>query len=132
MHKEDKHFYGKFENNICLRGERYSVKLTFAESFSQLPDNLSNFFTCLKNLKVKFQNNDKLKDNYSRVSNEYESSEVIEKFGHNETVEPGVLHYLPQRDIVKNNKKEISKIKIVSKKLKYYPLMNFYSLSLAF
>ena len=61
MSKKDKSFYEKFENNLCFEGERYCVRLSFTESFSQIPDNFSNSFFRLKNLKVKLQNNDELK-----------------------------------------------------------------------
>ena len=64
----------------------------------------------MKNLKVKLQNNDELKKNYCRVSNEYESDGIIEKVNH--IAEPGEVHYLPHRAIVKN-KKETSKIRIL-------------------
>ena len=110
MSKKDKHFYEKFENNLCFDGERYCVRLPFTESFSQIPDNFSNSFNRLKNLKVKLQNNDELKENYCRVLNEYESYGIIEKVDH--IAEPGEVHYLPHRAIVKN-KKETSKIRIV-------------------
>ena len=52
MSKMDKHFYEKFENNLCFDGERYSIRLPFTESFSQILDNFSNSFTCSKNLEV--------------------------------------------------------------------------------
>ena len=67
MFEKDKHFYEKFENNLCFDGERYCVRLPFTESFSQIPDNISNSFFRLKNLKVKLQSNDELKENYCRV-----------------------------------------------------------------
>ena len=79
MSKKDKHFYEKFENNLCFDGERYCVRLSFTESFSQIPDNFSNSFFRLKNLKVKLQNNDELKENYCRVLNEYESQGIIKR-----------------------------------------------------
>ena len=110
MSKKDKHFYEKFENNLCFDGERYCVRLPFTESFSQIPDNFSNSFFRLKNLKVKLQNNDELKENYRRVLNEYESKGIIEKIDH--IAEPGGVHYLPHRAIVKSEK-ETSKIRIV-------------------
>ena len=97
MHNEDKYFYEKFENNLYFDGERYYVRLPVKESLSQIPDNFSNSFTRLKNLKVKLQNNDELKGNYCRVLNEYESSGVNEKFDHVETVEACVVYYLPDR-----------------------------------
>ena len=67
MFQKDKHFYEKFENNLCFDGERYCVRLPFTESFSQITNNFSNSFTSLKNLKVKLQSNDELKENYCRV-----------------------------------------------------------------
>ena len=71
MSKKGKHFYKNFENNLYFDGERYCVRLPFTESFSQIPDNFSNSITRLKNLKVKRQNKDELKENYQRVLNEY-------------------------------------------------------------
>ena len=64
----------------------------------------------MKDLKVKLQNNYKLKENYCRVLNEYESYGIIEKLYH--IAESGEVHYLPHRAIVKD-KKETSKIRIV-------------------
>ena len=110
MFQKGKHFYEKFENNLCFDGERYCVRLPFTESFSQITDNFSNSFTSLKNLKVKLQSNDELKENYCRVLNEYESQGIIEKIDH--IGEPGGVHYLPHRAIVKSGK-ETSKIRIV-------------------
>ena len=71
MSKKGKHFYKNLENNLCLDGKRYFVRLPFTESFSQIPDIFSNSITRLKNLKVKLQNNNELKENYCRVLNEY-------------------------------------------------------------
>ena len=71
MSKKSKHFYKNLENNLCFDGERYFVRLPFTESFSQIPDNFSNSITRLKNLKIKRQNKDELKENYQRVLNEY-------------------------------------------------------------
>ena len=83
MSKKDKHFYEKFESDLCFHGERYcEARLPFTESFSQIPDNFSNSFTRLKNLKVKLQNNDELKENYCRVLNKYERHGIIEKVDH--------------------------------------------------
>ena len=110
MSKKDKHFYEKFENNLCFDGERYCVRLPFTESFSQIPDSFSNSFFRSKNLKRKLHKNDEFKENYCRVLNEYESQGIIEKVDH--IAEPGMVHYLPHRAIVKN-KKETSKIRIV-------------------
>ena len=93
MSKKVKHFYERIENNPCFDGERYCVRLPFTESFSQIPDDFSNSFTRLKNLKVKLQNNDELKKNYCRVLNEYESRGIIEKVDH--IAESGEVHYLP-------------------------------------
>ena len=87
MSKKGKHFYKSLENNLCFDDERYFVRLPFTESFSQIPDNFSNSFFRLKNLKVKLQNNDELKENYCRVLNEYESQGIIEKIDH--IAEPG-------------------------------------------
>ena len=64
----------------------------------------------MNNLKVKLQNNDKLKENYCRVLNEYESHGIIERVDH--IAEPGGVHYVLHRAIVKN-KKETCKIRIV-------------------
>ena len=69
----------------------------------------SNSFTRLKNLKVKLQNNDELKENYCRVLNKYQSYGIIEKVDH--IAKPGEVHYLTHHAIVKN-KKETSKIEI--------------------
>ena len=103
MSKRDKYFYKKFENNLCFDGERYLVKLAFTKSFSQIPDNFSNSFTLLENLKGKLQNIDKLKGNHCRVLNEYGISyRIIEK----------LITLLPHRAIVKN-KRETSKNRIV-------------------
>ena len=110
MSKKGKHFYEKFENNLCFDGEIYCVRLPFTESFRQNPDIFSNSFFRLKNVKVKFQNNDELKENYCRVLSEYESQGIIEKVDH--IAEPGGVHYLPHRAIVKN-KTETSQIRIV-------------------
>ena len=106
----DKQFYEKFENNLCFDGERYCERLPFTESFSQIPDNISNSFFRLKNSNVKLQNNDELKKNYCWVLNEYESQGIIERVDH--IAEPGGVLYLPHHAIVKN-KKETSKIRIV-------------------
>ena len=38
MPKKDKHFYENFENNLCFDGEKWCVRLPFAELFSQIPE----------------------------------------------------------------------------------------------
>ena len=71
-------------DNLCLHGERYCIRLSFTYllSFRQIPDNFSNSFTRLKNLKVELQNNDELKENYCRVLNEYEGYGIIKRVDH--------------------------------------------------
>ena len=64
MSKKNKYFHKKFENSLCFDGERYCVKLAFTKSFSQIPDNFSDSFTRLKDLKGKLQNNSELARNY--------------------------------------------------------------------
>ena len=93
-----------------IDGERYCVRLTFTESFSQISDNFSNSFFPIKHLRVELQKNGELKENYCRVVNKFENQVIIKKVDH--IAEPGRVHYLPHHAIVKN-KKETSKIRIV-------------------
>ena len=103
MSKKD--FYEKFKNKFCFDGEIYCVRLPFTESFSQIPENFSNSFTPLKKLKVKLQNNNEIKENNCRVLNEYESYGITEKVDH--IAEPGEVHYLPHRAMLKTKSKHL-------------------------
>ena len=65
--------------NISKKDKDGERQYSATESFSQIPDSFSNSFTRLKNLKVKLQNNDELRENYCRVSNDHESYGITEK-----------------------------------------------------
>ena len=59
----------------------------------------------MKNLKVKLQNNNEIKENNCRVLNEYESYGIIEKVDH--IAEPGEAHYFPHRAMLKTKRKHL-------------------------
>ena len=75
-------------------------------------------------MKYKLDNNPKLKEQYANILYEYEREGIIEKT--TEICEPGTSHYLPHRQVVKENR-ETLKVRIVfdgSSKYKGEPSIN--------
>ena len=99
--RKEHEIYQNFENDGEFTRERYSVKLP-----------------------VKLDCNQKLKEQYNNILQDYEKEGIIEKV--NEVCEPGTSHYLPHRAVIKENR-DISKVRFVfdgSLKQKDQPTLN--------
>ena len=89
-----------------------------------IPDNFITSQKRLLSLKHKLDCNRTLKEQYSKILQEYEEEGIIERV--TEVCQPGTSHYLPHRAVIKENR-ETSKIRIVfdgSSKQRDEPALN--------
>ena len=100
--------YQNFENDLEFMGERYSVKLTFKLMTELVPDNFITSKKRLSSLKHQLDCNQKLKEQYNNILQDYEKEGIIEQV--NEVCEQGTSHYLPHRAVKENRNK--SKVRI--------------------
>ena len=102
----------KFEKEIVHNGERYVTKLPFKPGHEVLPDNFNVCEKRLKRLKKKLIS-ENLVERYDKIFKEYEENKIIEKVSDDKIAkEPGLVHYLPHRPVVRNDK-ETTKIRAV-------------------
>ena len=102
----------KFEKETVHNGERYVTKLPFKPGHEVLPDNFNVCEKRLKRLKNKLISENLVK-RYDKIFKEYEENKIIEKVSNDEIAkEPGLVHYLPHRPVVRNDK-ETTKIRAV-------------------
>ena len=101
--------YQNFENDLKFTGEKYSVKLPFKSMTELVPYNFITSKKRLSSLKHELDCNQKLKEQHNSILQDYEKEGIIEKV--NEVCEPGTLHYLPHRAVVKENR-NTSKVRI--------------------
>ena len=71
--------YQNFENYLEFTGERYSVKLPFKPMTELVPDNFILSKKRLSSLKHKLDCNQKLKEQYNNILQDYEKEGIIER-----------------------------------------------------
>ena len=111
---------------------RYKVKHTFKEFLDIIHDKFENCKGRFNSLKKKFTNNKHLLSEYKKIIRNQLQPNVIEKLdNHINESQAGQIHCLPHRPVIRNNKKKMSKVRIVydaSLKIKNSPSLNNCSL----
>jgi hypothetical protein len=102
----------QFENDIVHDKTRYITKLPFKPDHEVLPDNFNVCQGRLKSLKSKLVANNIIND-YDQIFVEYEKGQIIERVPSDQVAkEPGQVHYLPHRPVIRNDK-DTTKIRAV-------------------
>ena len=97
---------------MIFDGSRYEVKLPFRPHTDFIPDNyivVEKHSTSLREQLTKDWN---LLFEYDKIVNDYLGMCIIEKVPLNENVEPGTIHCLPHRTVVKSER-ETTKVRVV-------------------
>ena len=103
--KEDEQsVYDKFNDEIEFAEGRFIVKLPFKDSQSSLPDHYSLSKKRLESLHHRIGKNPELYDQYSAVFDDQLKKGVIEPVPENERGDPGMVTYLPHREVVRPEK----------------------------
>ena len=95
-----------------IENGRYEVSLPFKEVHEVIPD---NFLHCLQRLKAKLKpltNSPEILTQYHVVMEDQLISVVIEPVDTEQAVEPGNVHYLPHREVVRMDRKT-TKLRVV-------------------
>ena len=97
---------------MIFNGSRQDVKLLFRLHTDFIPGNYVVAEICLTSLREQLMKDSNLLSEYDRIINDYLSMGIIEKVPLNQNIEPGTIHYLPHRAIVKSER-ETTKIRVV-------------------
>ena len=100
----------KFSHEIRFTGERYHVKLPFKDNHPMLPDNYTNASRRLA-IVIKKTKPEILKQ-YDQVIKEQLESGVVEGVRQDQVLEPGNVHYLPHRGVVRLDT-DTTKVRVV-------------------
>ena len=93
--------YDKFSNDITFTGERYQVKLPFKDNNPMLPDNYAVVLRRLTTTIKKLKNQPEILKQYDDVIREQLQSGVVEMVPRDQIPQPGDVHYLPHRTVVR-------------------------------
>ena len=114
----------KFEQELTFNGEHYVVKLPIKPHHEFLPDNYNISSNRLISLMSKLVKKTLLCAEYDKVIKNYIAEGIVETV--DSPGEPGSVHYLPHRAVVREDK-ETTKVRIVfdaSAKLRNEPSLN--------
>ena len=100
-----------FKENLIFNGSRYEVKLPFRPHTDFIPDNYVVAEKRLTSLREQLTKDSNLLFEYDRIINDYLSMDIIEKVPLNQNIEPGTIHYLPHRAVIKSER-ETTKIRV--------------------
>ena len=101
-----------FNEKLIFNGSRYEVKLPLRLHTDFMPDNYVVAEKRLTSLREPLTKDSNLLFEYARIIIDYLSMGIIEKVPLNRNIEPGTIHYLPHRAIVKSER-ETTKIRDV-------------------
>ena len=104
--------YDKFSNDITFTGERYQVKLPFKDNHPMLPDNYTVALRRLTTTIKKLKNQPEILKQYDDVIREQLQSGVVEKVPQDQIPQPGDVHYLPHRTVVRLDR-DTTKVRVV-------------------
>ena len=97
---------------MIFNGSGYEVKLPFRPHTDFIPDNYVVAEKRLTSLREQLTKDSNLLFEYDRIINDYLSMDIIEKVPLNQNIEPGTIHYLPHRAVIKSER-ETTKIRVV-------------------
>ena len=104
--------HDKFSNEIRFTGERYQVKLPFKDNHPMLSDNYTNASRRLATVIKKLKTQPEILEQYDQVIKEQLESGVVEEVRQDQVLEPGNVHYLPHRGVVRLDR-DTSKVRVV-------------------
>ena len=111
--KEDEpSVYDKFTQDVDFNSERYEAKLPFKEEHPLLPDNYSVCVKRLGSLIGRLQKTPEILQEYHKVIQDQITSGVVEEIKGIEVKPPGQVHYLPHKEVVRNDK-DTTKLRVV-------------------
>ena len=88
-----------------FNGSRYEVKLPFRLHTDFIADNYVVAEKPLTSLREQLTKDLNLLFEYDRIISGYLSMGIIEKVPLNQNIEPGMIHYLPHRAVIKSARK---------------------------
>ena len=104
--------YDKLSSDIRFTGERYQVKLPFKDNHPMLPDNYSaashRLTTTIKNLR----DQPDILTQHDQVVREQLQSGVVKLVPQDQIPQPGSVHYLPHRAVVRLDR-DTTKVRVV-------------------
>ena len=95
-----------------FNGSRYEVKLPFRLHTDFIADNYVVAEKRLTSLQEQLTKDLNLLFEYDRIISGYFSMGIIEKVPLNQNIEPGMIHYLPYRAVIKSERKT-TKVQVV-------------------
>ena len=101
-----------FKENLIFNGSRYEVKLPFRPHTDFIPVNYVVAEKRLTSLREQLTKDSNLLFEYDRIISEYLSMGIIEKVPLNQNIEPGTIHFLPHRAVIKSER-ETTKLRVV-------------------
>ena len=104
--------YDKFTQEVDFNSERYEAKLPFKEEHPLLPDNYSVCVKRLGSLIGRLQKTPEILQEYHKVIQDQITSGVVEEIKEIEVKPPGQVHYLPHKEVVRNDK-DTTKLRVV-------------------
>ena len=102
----------KFSNDITFTGERYQVKLPFKDNHPMVPDNYTVALRRLTTTNKKLKNQPEILKQYDDVIREQLESGVVEIVPQDQIPQPGDVHYLPHRTVVRLDR-DTTKVRVV-------------------
>ncbi|XP_066923450.1 uncharacterized protein [Clytia hemisphaerica] len=102
--ENERSVYDKFNDEIDFAEGRFVVKLPFKDSQSSLPDHYLLSKKRLDSLHNRIGKNPELFEQYSAVFDDQLSKGVIEPVPEDDPGEPGMVTYLPHREVVRPDK----------------------------
>ena len=117
---EELTLYDSFADQVKFKNGRYEVSLPFKEVHEVIPDNFSH---CVQRLKAKLKqlrNSPEILTQYHAAMKDQLKSGVIEPVDTEQAVEPGTVHYLPHREVVRMDRKT-TKLRVVFNASSKYP-----------
>ena len=101
-----------FKENLVFNGSRYEVKLPFRPHTDFIPDNYVMAEKRLTSLREQLTKDSNLLFEYDRIISDYLSMGIIEKVPLNQNIEPGTIHFLPHKAVIKSER-ETTKVRVV-------------------
>ena len=112
IRKEEPSVHNKFTQDLKFNGDWYETKSPFREEHPFPPD---NYTVCVKRLGTlinRLQATPATLQEYHRVIQDQISGGVVEPIKESDGNSPGQVHYLPHKEVVKNDK-DTTKLRVV-------------------
>ena len=97
---------------MIFNGSGYEVKLPFRPHTDFIPDNYVVAEKRLTSLREQLTKDSNLLFEYDRIISDYLSMGIIEKVPLNQNIEPGTIHFLPHKAVIKSER-ETTKVRVV-------------------